>query len=108
MGRGDGLTRTADRCQQRRKRAWYVGSAVLGKTSPAAGSCAGMMAYLLRRPCLVGATTGFINLKKENLMQKFYRAVKLTAALAKAAFWVDRLWQQLQRHVVFTLQADPI
>jgi hypothetical protein len=49
-----------------------------------------------------------MNLKKEKLMQKIYRAVKLTAALAKAAFWIDRLWQQLQRHLVFTLQADPI
>jgi hypothetical protein len=40
-------------------------------------------------------------------MKKLYRAFELTAALAKAAFWVDRLWQQLQRHVVFMPQADP-
>ena len=66
------------------------------------------MLYLLRMPCLVETAIGFKNLKKEHLMQKFYRAVKLTGALAKAAFWIDRLWQQLQRHLVFTLHADSI
>jgi hypothetical protein len=41
-------------------------------------------------------------------MNKLYRVAKSTAALAKAAFWVDRLWLQLQRHQLFFLmQAEP-
>lgn len=39
-------------------------------------------------------------------MKKLYRAATVAAALAKAAFWIDRLWQELQRHQVF-MQAHP-
>jgi hypothetical protein len=43
---------------------------------------------------------------KGSSMKKLYRAATVAAALAKAAFWIDRLWQELQRHQVF-MQAHP-
>lgn len=37
---------------------------------------------------------------------KLHRAARLTSSLAQAIYWIDRLWQQLQRHQLFVLQAS--
>jgi hypothetical protein len=31
-----------------------------------------------------------------------YRFMNVISALARAGFWVDRFWQQMQRHHVFS------
>lgn len=35
---------------------------------------------------------------------RLYRTARLTSSLAQAAYWIDRLWQQLQWHRLFALQ----
>jgi len=38
---------------------------------------------------------------------KVQRALRWTFLVAKAGYWIDKFWQQLQRHQVFSLQAKP-
>jgi hypothetical protein len=36
-------------------------------------------------------------------MKPIFRTATLIAVLAKMTYWIDRLWQQLQRHQVFAV-----
>lgn len=35
---------------------------------------------------------------------RLYRIARLTSSLARAAYWIDRLWQQMQGHQLFAQQ----
>jgi hypothetical protein len=38
---------------------------------------------------------------------KAQRIIRWISLAAKTAYWIDKLWQQLQRQQVFSLQAEP-
>jgi hypothetical protein len=38
---------------------------------------------------------------------KVQRTLRWIVLVAKAGYWIDKFWQQLQQHQVFSLQAEP-
>jgi len=44
---------------------------------------------------------------KSKQLLRVKRALRWTVLVAKAGYWIDKFWQQLQRHQVFSLQAKP-
>jgi hypothetical protein len=40
-------------------------------------------------------------------LMRVQRALRWTVLVAKTGYWIDKFWQQLQRHQVFSLEAEP-